>query len=189
METDMRYKVLFAIQLAILPLIISFKLILGAWAMFIPLILIVMCKVAMMFLKNRANIMHHILEAIGDTAIIVFLAIYFNVLGYVPLWLCVLVSILVVAYEVGNVYFYSKPLPDMIESLDFCFVAFIFATLISATFITITDVVTKVALIAIMLTSAIVVAYKIYRFLNYYIINRESKTSKARAKAEKRKNK
>jgi hypothetical protein len=49
------------------------------------------------------------------------------------------------------------------------------------------DVVAKVSFIAIMLTMAIVIAYKLYRFINYYLINRKSKFQKERAKAEKAK--
>ena len=78
---------------------------------------------------------------------------------------------------------------DIIEALDFCFLAFVFTTIISLSFVIKVDVVAKVSFIAIMLTMAIVILYKLYRFINYYLINRKSKFQKERAKAEKAKNK
>ena len=51
------------------------------------------------------------------------------------------------------------------------------------------DVVAKVSFIAIMLTMGIVIIYKTYRFINYYLINRKSKFQKEQAKKAKAKNK
>ena len=56
MINDMRYKGLFAVELALLPLIISFKLIIGTWAISIPLIMLAVCRCIMIFVKNRASL-------------------------------------------------------------------------------------------------------------------------------------
>ena len=184
---DMRYKGLFAVQLALLPLIIAFNLLVDEWAMAIPLGLLVICRLIMGFVKNRASLNEHIMQALADGLTLVFVAIYFAVLGYIPTWLAIVDAVFMVLYEVANVYFFCKPMPDFIDALDFCFVAFIFTTLISLTFVFKVDSVAKVSFLAIMLTTAIVVAYKVYRFFNYYIINRKSKFAKSQAKAEKKK--
>lgn len=189
MNNYMRYRGLFAVEMALLPLIIAFKLIIGTWAVCIPLLMLAVCRCVMIFIKNRSKLSDHIIESIGDAVIIAFLAIYFAVISFIPNWLSIVVCILVPLYELANVYFYAKPMSDVIEALDFCYLAFLFTTIISLSFVMAVDVVAKVSFIAIMLTMAIVVGYKLYRFLKYYIINRKSKFQKERAKEEKARNK
>ena len=191
MNNYMRYRGLFAVELALLPLIIAFKLIIGTWAVCIPLLLLAVCRGVMIFVKNKAKLSDHIIECVGDAIVLGFLAIYFAVLGFIPSWLGVVVCILLPLYELCNVYFYAKPMNDIIEALDFCFLAFVFTSIVSLSFVMADgfDVVAKVSYIALMLTMIVVVAYKVYRFLRYYIISRKSKFQKERAKAEKTKNK
>ncbi|MBQ7798488.1 MAG: hypothetical protein IJ371_05135 [Clostridia bacterium] len=191
MNNYMRYRGLFAVEMALLPLIVAFKLIIGTWAVCIPLLMIAVCRCIMIFVKNKAKKSDHMVESIGDAIIIAFLAIYFAILGFIPTWLSVVVCILVPLYELANVYFYAKPMSEVVEALDFCYLAFVFTTIISLSFVMVKnlDVVAKVSFIAIMLTMAIVIAYKLYRFINYYLINRKSKFQKERAKVEKAKNK
>ena len=189
MNNYMRYRGLFAVELALLPLIIAFKLIIGTWAVCIPLILLAVCRCVMIFIKDRSKLSDHIIESVGDAMVIAWLAIYFAVLNFIPNWLSVTVCVLLPLYELANVYFYSKPMNDIIEALDFCFLAFVFTTIISLGFVMVIDVVAKVSLIAIMLTMIIVSTYKSYRFLRYYIINRKSKFAKKHAKEQKAKNK
>lgn len=191
MNNYMRYRGLFAAEIALLPLVVAFKLIIGTWAVCIPLILLALCRGIMIFIKNKSKHSDHIIECIGDTIMLEFLSIYFGILGFVPLWLSIVVCILVPLYELASAYFYAKPINDAIEALDFCFLAFLFTTIISLTFVMVNnlDIVARVSFIAIMLTMGIVVLYKLYRFVNYYLINRKSKFQKERAKAEKAKNK
>lgn len=189
MNNYMRYRGLFAAEIALLPLIVAFKLIIGTWAVCIPLILLAACRCVMIFIKNKAKLSDHIIECIGDTVVLEFLAIYFAVLGFIPTWLSIVVGILLPLYELASVYFYAKPMNDIIEALDFCFLAFIFTTIIGLSFVMAVDVVAKVSFIALMLTMAVVIGYKAYRFINYYLVNRKSKFQKERAKAEKAKNK
>ena len=189
MNNYMRYRGLFAAEIALLPLIVAFKLIIGAWAVCIPLALLALCRTIMIFVKNKAKVADHIVECVGDAIILEFLAIYFTILGFIPTWLSVVVCILVPLYELANVYFYAKPMNEVIEALDFCYLAFVFTTVLSLTFVNVIDVVAKVSFIAIMLTMAIVVLYKLYRFVNYYLVNRKSKFQKERAKEQKTKNK
>ena len=187
MNNYMRYRGLFAAEIALLPLIIAFKLIIGTWAVCIPLIMIAACRGIMILVKNRAKISDHVIECVGDTIVLGFLAIYFSVLGFIPNWLSIVVCILLPLYEIANIYFYAKPMSDIIDALDFCFLTFVFTTIISLSFVMAINVVAKVSFIAIMLTMAIVIAYKIYRFMRYYIISRKSKMQKQIAKAEKAK--
>ena len=187
MNNYMRYRGLFAVELALLPLVLAFKLIIGTWAVCIPLVLLAVCRCVMIFVKNRSKVEDHIIESIGDTIVLEFLAIYFTVIGFIPTWLSIVVCILVPLYELANVYFYAKPMSDIIEALDFCYLAFLFTTIISLSFVMAVDVVAKVSLIAMMMTMAIVIVYKVYRFMNYYLINRKSKMQKQLSKAEKSK--
>ena len=187
MNNYMRYRGLFAVELALLPLMVAFKLIVGTWAVCIPLLLLAGCRAVMIFVKNKAKMEDHIIECVGDAIVLGFLAIYFAVLGFIPNWLSILVCVLLPLYQLANVYFYAKPMNEIIEALDFCFLTFVFTTIISLSFVMAIDVVAKVSFIAIMLTMAIVIIYKLYRFARYYVISRKSKFQKQRAKAEKKK--
>ena len=189
MNSYMRYRGLFAVELALLPLMIAFKLIIGTWAVCIPLLMIASCRCFMVFVKNKAKISDHIIECVSDTIILGFLAIYFSVLGFIPNWITIIACILLPLYELASVYFYAKPMNDIIEALDFCFLAFIFTTIISLSFVVVFDVVAKVSFIALILTMAVVILYKLYRFMRYYIISRKSKFQKEYAKNAKKANK
>jgi len=189
MNNYMRYRGLFAVEMALLPLIVAFKFIIGTWAVCIPLALLAICRCMMVFVKNRSKLSDHIIESVGDAIVIAWLSIYFAILNFIPNWLSVIVCILLPLYELANVYFYSKPMNDIVEALDFCFIAFLFTTIISLSFVMVVDVVAKVSLLAIMLTMLVVVSYKAYRFLRYYIISRKSKFAKQHAKEQKAKNK
>lgn len=189
MNSYMRYRGLFAVELALLPLMIAFKLIIGTWAVCIPLIMIAACRAVMVFVKNKAKLSDHIVECVGDTIVLGFLAIYFAVIGFIPNWMAIVTCILLPLYELASVYFYAKPMNDIIEALDFCFLAFIFTTIISLSFVMVVNVVAKVSFIALILTMAIVIVYKLYRFMRYYIISRKSKFQKEQAKQAKKANK
>ena len=95
MNNYMRYRGLFAVELALLPLIVAFEYIIGAWwATFILLMLLAVCRGVMIFVKNRSKLSDHIIESVGDAIVIGFLAIYFCVLGFIPNWLTIVVCIL-----------------------------------------------------------------------------------------------
>ena len=189
MNSYMRYRGLFAVELALFPLMIAFKLIIGTWAVCIPLIMLAACRGFMVFVKNKSKLADHIIECLGDVIVLGFLAIYFTVLGFIPSWMSILVCILLPLYELANVYFYAKPMNDIVEALDFCFLAFVFTTIISLSFVMVENVVAKVSFIALILTMAIVIIYKVYRFMRYYIISRKSKFQKEQAKQAKKANK
>ena len=55
MNSYMRYRGLFAVELALLPLMIAFKLIIGTWALCIPLALLAVCRCVMIFIKDKVK--------------------------------------------------------------------------------------------------------------------------------------
>lgn len=189
MNKYMRYRGLFAVELALLPLIVAFELLIDTWAVGIPLLMLAVCRGIMIFIKDPTKVSDHIIEVVGDAIVLEFLAIYFCALGFIPTWLAIVDCILVPLFQLANVYFYNKPLPDIIEAIDFCFLAFLFTTIISLSFVVVFDVVAKVSFIAVMLSCGICIVYKLYRFLRYYVIERVGKYTKERAKEEKKKSK
>ena len=72
MKKEMIYKMLFALQIALLPMILSAKIMMPKWCITFFVALIVVVKLAMLLLKNPGNNYELYLEAIGNSIVMVF---------------------------------------------------------------------------------------------------------------------
>jgi len=61
----------------------------------------------------------------------------------------------------------GKAMPEMIDAVDTCYLLFECFLLISLTFVIFSQLVTNIALFALLLTSAVSVIYKLYYLVKY----------------------
>lgn len=170
-RNDTFFKILFAIEIALLPLVIAANMLMPKWSigLFVAGILIV--KIWLELFKNRESKTHAIINAIGNVATVSTLVIFFTVLDLINIVLCVFVVIFAVLMNLLKVLMFSKKMPDLIDAVDSCYVLFECLTLIGLTFVLFYDLITNIGLFALLLTSIVSVAYKLFYLYKFYDVN------------------
>ena len=166
-RNDTFYKILFAIEIALIPLVLAAYYLMADWTvgLFIAGVLIV--KIWMELFKDRENLSHKIIGAVGNVLTLSTLVIFFTTQGYLEVALCVFVVVFLVLMNILKVCLHNKTMPETIDAVDFCYMLFECFTLIAMTFVIFNQLVTNIALFAILLTSIVSVAYKIYFVVKY----------------------
>lgn len=174
-KKDFLFKVLFAIEIAMLPLIIASKLLFPSWAMYIVITVLLLAKLAMIIIKNPAENTHIYLDAIGNSVVICFCLITFCCYGYINIALTAVACSLFALQEVIKVYFFFKPNNQMVEGLNFANELFMFITIAALLVVSINSMVLTVSIIALIIASSLLIAIQGYKFIYYYVINNQNK--------------
>lgn len=166
-RNDTFLKILFAIEVALVPMVIFAYLFLPEWSMGIFVAGILLTKIWVELFKNKLNSTHVIMIAIGNIFIFTTLLIFFMVKGLVNIPLSIVVIVLIWLFNILNVLMRNKSIPDTILAVDYCYVLFEILTLIAFTFLVFSSLVTYIGLYAILLTTAVSIIYKIYYAIRY----------------------
>ena len=173
-RNDRFFKILFAIEIALLPLVMAAKFLLPTWLIGLFIIGILVAKIWMELFKDKENRIHTIINLIGDTLTISTLTIFFTVQGYIDsIILCVFVVIFVALANLFKALLLKSKMPEMIDAVDACNTLFVYLVLgalivITLHFIETTQLIVNVALFALLLTSLVSVAYKGYYMFKTY---------------------
>ena len=178
-RNDPFLKILFAIEVALVPMVIFAYLFLPEWSIGIFVAGILLTKIWVELFKNKLNKTHVIMIAVGNIFIFTTLLIFFMVEGLVNIPLSIVVIVLIWLFNILNVLMRNKSIPDFILAVDYCYVLFEILTLVAFTFLVFSSLVTYIGLYAILLTTAVSVIYKIYYAIRYLgIFNKFSKSKK-----------
>ena len=165
-RNDTFYKILFAIELALIPLAMASyvftKNTQTNWIVGIFIAAILIVKIWIELFKNKDSFTHLIINAIGNALTIISLVIFFTIYGFINLGVCIAISILAVIMNSLKVLLNGKAMPEMINAVDSCYMLFECLALVAFTFIIFSQLVSNIALFALLLTSAVSVAYKAY---------------------------
>jgi len=173
-RNDTFYKILFAIQLALLPLTMSAYFLLPVWSIALFVVSIVVVKIWMELFKNKEDRVHALIGGIGNALTISTLVIFFTVQGFIEsVALCVFVVIFVVLINFFRVFLFNSAMPEMVDAVDACNNIFDYLTLITLAVVAFRAVNTtimfvNIALFALLLTAVVSVAYKIYYIFKTY---------------------
>ena len=166
-RNDTFLKILFAIEVALVPMVIFAYLFLPEWSMGIFVAGILLTKICVELFKNKLNKTHVIMIAVGNIFIFTTLLIFFIVQNLINMPLAIVVIVLIWLFNILNVLMRNKTMPDIISAVDYCYVLFEILTLIAFTFLVFSSLVTYIGLYAILLTTAVSVVYKIYFEIRY----------------------
>ena len=166
-RNDTFVKILFAIQIALLPMSMAAYLLLPAWSIGLFIAGVLVAKIWFELFKNKDDRNHNIISAIASAATISSLVIFFTVENYVNVVVCVFVVILAVLTNILKVVLFGSSMPELIDAVDSCFMLFECLMIAALTFIVFYQLVTNIALFALLLTSAVSVAYKIYHIMRF----------------------
>ena len=147
------FKILFAIELALLPMVFFAQMFLPNWSMGLFVAGILVAKIWVELFKNK-TLSNTVINAIGNIVVFSTLLIFFMSLGLINVVLGVFALVFIVLTNIFNIALYSRALPETIEAVDFCYTLFEILTLIAFTFLVFYDLTTSIGLFAILLTSA-----------------------------------
>lgn len=166
-RNDTFFKILFAIEVALIPLVMASYLMMPTWTVGLFIAGIFVVKVWMELFKDKDMKSHLIINTIGNTLTISTLIIFFMAQGIIAIWLGTVVVVLAILFNLFKVFMNSTTFPEMLEAVDTCFMLFECLLLIALTFIIFNDLLTTISLFTLLLTSAVSVAYKIFYWLKY----------------------
>lgn len=173
-RNDRFFKLLFAIELALLPLVMaSFIFTKNSELNWVPGLIVAGVLVVAIWLelfKNKQDRVHLIINAISSVLTTSSLTIFFAVYNYINVTLCVFVVLFAILMNVLKVVLHDKILPDMVNAIDSCYVLFECLLLVGLCFVVFHTLVTDIALFALLLTSVVSVSYKLFYVARYYSV-------------------
>ena len=179
-RNDTFYKILFAIEIALVPLAMAAYLMMPQWSVGIFVAGVLVAKIWMELFKNKDDFTHIIINAIGSALTILTLVIFFAVKGYISVWVCILVAFAVVLMNLLKVITNKRTMPEMIDAVDNCYMLFECLTLAGLTFVVFYSLITDIALFALMLTALVSVGYRLFYLYRQYDVTNKIKTFFAR---------
>ncbi len=161
MKKDVYLKILFAIELALLPLTIFAKIYMPSWAISVFVAIILICKIFRELFKDKQEKSNLIICSIANIATALTLLILFMNLGYLSK-LVGIITIIAIVTEIACEYimFYNT-LPEFVESVAYCNIMFQCLVLLAMTFAYANSTILTVACIACTLTSAVFIVYTV----------------------------
>ena len=173
-RNDTFFKILFAIELALLPLVMAANILLPVWAIGLFITGILVAKIWMELFKNKENHTHTVISAIGNALTISTLAIFFTAQGYIDsVALCVFVVIFAVLANIFKALLFKSNMPEMVDAVDACGVLFEYFVLVALIVVVLrtvetTQLIVNVALFALLLTSLVSAVYKLFYVFRTY---------------------
>ena len=165
-RNDTFFKILFAIEIALIPLAMASYLLMPKWTVGLFIAGLLVAKIWVELFKSKSNKMHKLLVAIGNILTIASLVIFFTIYNYIHLAMCIVVVVLVVLMNVFKLIV-SDVMPEMIDAVDSCYMLFECLTLGTLAFVVFYQLATNIALFALILTAIVSVAYRLYYLMRY----------------------
>lgn len=166
-KNDGFFKILFAIELALIPMVIFANLFLETWAMSLFIGGIAVAKVWREIFKEKENKQHIIISAIASICEFGVLIVYLATEKLLLLPLAIAAVVVIVLFNLLKVVFANVAMTETIEAVDFCVIIFELLTLVSFAIMNMVDQITTIALWTLVLAGAVSVIYKIYYGFKY----------------------
>ncbi len=166
-KNDLFFKILFAIELALLPLTIFSWFFMTSWSVGIFIACILLVKIWLELFKDKTLISHAVIMTINNIFVMSVLITLFMVTGAISLVLGIVTMLLILFMNVLKLVTFKYTMPEAIDAVDFCYTLFEIVTLVAFTFVIFYNMIANIGMIAIILTCVVSVIYRIV-----YIIKR-----------------
>lgn len=168
-RNNLLFKILFAVELALLPMVIFAYLFLSKnpWAMGVFIAGVLLAKIWLHIFNDKTKASVAIISVGNIFVFAVLLILFMAKLEGFNIALGISVLALVVLYNIFKIALFNKSVNDTIEAVDCCYVLFECLSLAAFTFISFNSLVSNIGLFAMLLTSAVSVAYKIFYTFKY----------------------
>ncbi len=171
-KNDRFFKILFAFQIALLPMVIFAYLFMPLWAMGLFIAGILLVKIWLELYKNKISFAHTVIDSIGSILTFGTLLILFAVTGLLSKPLTIISLVFIVLFNLLILALFNHNMPEFIDAVDYCYMLFECLTLASFVVLTFNyPTIANIGLFAILLTTLVSVCYKIYYSVRYTKIN------------------
>ena len=167
-KNDNFFKLLFAIEMALLPLVICANLIMPVWAIPVIIGILIVVKFWRESFKEKSNRTHAVVNTISTITEFAVLFIFFMCKGLLNIPFSIVVLVLIVLFEVFNQVFFGTQFNDTINAVDYCFKIFEFIALGSLAALLYFEQAIIVSLCAMLLSTVISIGYKLYYGFRYH---------------------
>ena len=170
-KNDIFFKILFAVELALLPLVIFAQITIEEqWAVSLFVAGVLLIKIWLELFKDKNSKTHTLINAIASVAVFATLIILYMVSGDINIVFGIFAIVVVVLFNVMLVAYFNKRVPDIVSAVDFCYMLFECLALVTLTFTFYFAIPSIIALAAIMLTGAFSAGYKLFNFVKTTLI-------------------
>ncbi len=166
-RNDLFYKILFAIEIALLPMVIFAYMFIADWAVGLFISAILICKIWREIFKMRENKTHNIIGYIASVLVFTTLLVFFMSVDVINIALGVIAIVVIVLMQLFSIITYNKKINETVRAIDSCYMIFECLTLVSMIFIMFYVLTTNIGLFAIILTAVASVGYKVYYVFKY----------------------
>lgn len=170
-RNDTLFKILFAIEVALLPLTMAAHLLMPEWTVGVFIAGILIAKIWMEIFKSKEIPSHLVINSISNFLIISSLVIFLTVSNYLNVVLCVFVVIFALLMAVLKIALRNDFMPEMVDAVDSCYMLFECLTLVGLAVVVFSgniDLIANISLFALILTAAVSLGYKTYRLFAKY---------------------
>lgn len=161
-RNDTFFKIFFAIELALLPIIIFADKFMPKWALSLFVAVLVLVKIWLELFKDKQSRAHTIIDSIGSIVVFGTLITYFIVLGLISKPLGIVVLVFVTLMNLFLPALFNRIMPEFIDAVDFCYMLFECFLLGAFAILKYYGLITNIGLFALLLTMIVSVGYKIY---------------------------
>jgi hypothetical protein len=162
-RNDTLFKILFAIEVALLPLTMAAYLLMPKWSVVVFIAGVLIAKIWMEIFKSKEIRSHGVINAIGSFLAISSLVIFFTACKYLNVVLCVFVVVFALLMTVLKIVLRDDFMPEIIDAVDSCYVLFECLSLVGLSFVVFYALIANISLFALILTAVVSVGYKTYR--------------------------
>lgn len=162
MKKDTCFKLMFAIEMALLPLAIFAKMFLPVWSVGLFVAGILLCKIWREIFRNRLSKFQTIVSIIANIATSTILLALFMNMGILNIAIGVITIIAIAIKSVFEYIMFNTELPEFIDAVAYCSILFECLTLFSMTFAYANGTLLSICSIACILTAVVYVGYAIY---------------------------
>ena len=166
-RNDGFYKILFAIEIALISMVVFANMFLENWALSLFVGGILVVKIWRQIFKEKDNKAHTIIASIASMLEFSILIIYFAAQKMLILPLAIVAVVIVVLYGLLKIAFANVKMIETIDAVDFCFVIFEFLMLVAFVILPFFGQIATIALWTIVLCGAVSVIYKVYYGFKY----------------------
>ena len=161
-KNDTFFKVLFAIEIALLPMVIFADKFLPKWSLSLFIAVIVLVKIWLELFKDKNSKTHIIIDSVGSLLVFGTLIIYFLITDLIALPLGIAVLVFVALQNLFLPILFNRQMPEFIDAVDFCYMLFECFLLGAFAILKYYSLITNIGLFALLLTTVVSVCYKIY---------------------------
>lgn len=162
MKKNTFFKIMFALEMAILPLVVFAKLFLPIWAVGLFVACVLLCKVWREIFRDRHSKFESIVSAIANFATSLVLLSLFMTMDILNKPVGILAIILISLTSVCEILMFEQPLPEFVDSVAYCAVLFECLMLFAMTFAYAYSLILTICCIACILTGVVYVGYTLY---------------------------